>query len=104
MAEVAVVARLRAKTGQEEKVRRELLHLVDETHKESGCIKYDLHQSLDDKAQFVFYEIWQSKEALDDHLDTPHLVRLSSMIDELFAEEPVIELFEMISEPKSARR
>ena len=49
-----------------------LKQLVVESRKESGCIKYDLHQSLESSNVFVMYEIWQDQSALDDHMQSVH--------------------------------
>ncbi len=101
MSQVTVVARLISRVGLEDRARSELLKMVEETRKEPGCINYDLHRGLEDSKEFVFYENWESKEALDRHMQTPHFLRLSDLCDELFSEEPVIELFEMINPPKT---
>jgi quinol monooxygenase YgiN len=80
---ITVLARLKAKTGMEEKVKSECLALVEPTRAEEGCINYDFHQGADEPAQFMFYENWTSKAALDEHIATPHLQRFIGMADEL---------------------
>lgn len=94
---VTVVARLKARPGMEETLRRELLALIDPTTAEEGCINYDLHQSADDKALFMFHENWLSREDLDDHLQMPYLQAFLARTDELLAEPPEISLWKMIS-------
>ena len=80
----------------EETVRRELLALVAPTTKESGCITYDLHQSADDQALFMFYENWCSSEDLDEHLAKPHLQDFLGKADSLLAEPVDISVWKMI--------
>ena len=94
---VTVVARFKARPGMEETLRRELLALIDPTTAEDGCINYDLHQSADDKALFMFYENWLSREDLDDHLQMPYLQAFLARTDELLAEPAEISLWKMIS-------
>lgn len=94
---VTVVARFKARPGMEETLRRELLALIDPTTAENGCINYDLHQSADDKALFMFYENWLSREDLDDHLQMPYLQAFLARTDELLAEPAEISLWKMIS-------
>ncbi len=96
---LTVVARLKAKPGKENDVKQRLLALIAPTRKEQGCINYDLHESLDDKTLFVFYENWTSKAALDAHLQTPHVQAFLGKADELLAEPPDIGLYRMISPP-----
>jgi len=70
---VILTAMVKANPGQEDAVREALVALVEPTRKEAGCICYNLHQSKSDKAQFMFYEQWISKEALDAHMQMPYI-------------------------------
>ena len=94
---VTVVAQIRAKDGMEEKVKQELMGLVGPTASEKGCIKYDLHQSVENKALFMFYETWASKKDLDAHFHMPHMKAHMPKARDLFAEPPKITLWEVIS-------
>ncbi len=102
MSKVTVVAKLVAKNGLESRVKSELLKMVEETVKEDGCLNYDLHISLDDPRVFLFYENWESKAALDKHMQTAHFLHLSSLVAELFSEQPEIKLFEHVSAPATS--
>jgi len=77
---VILTAMVKANPGQEDAVRAVLLALVEPTRKEPGCLCYNLHQSKSDKAQFMFYEIWTSKEALDVHMKMPYLTSLGEKL------------------------
>ena len=96
---VTVLARFKAKAGMEEAAKQAILACVAPTRAEAGCINYDLHQSADDKGVFMLYENWKSKEILEEHLATPHLMGLKAKADELFAEPLDISLWEMITKP-----
>ena len=93
---VTVFALVKAKPGLEEAVKQELSALVGPTRTEEGCINYDLHQSLDHKGHFRFYENWTSKELLDRHLQSAHVQRFIAKADGLLAEPPEITLWEML--------
>jgi quinol monooxygenase YgiN len=80
---LTVIARVRAKPGQESRLLQELKRLPAPTRAEAGCISYDLHQSQSDPALFVFYENWASQAALDAHFETPHLKAALKMVPEL---------------------
>jgi quinol monooxygenase YgiN len=90
---LTVVARLKAKPGREEEVKRTLLANVALTRAERGCIDYDLHQSHEDASLFLFYENWESQEDLDAHSRSAHIQALRARAGELLAEPAVIELF-----------
>ncbi|MEM6252814.1 MAG: putative quinol monooxygenase [Cyanobacteria bacterium P01_D01_bin.156] len=71
---LTIVAKIEAKTGKVEFVKAELLKLIPITLKEAGCIQYDLHQDNDNPAIFLFYEIWESRELWQQHMNNTHLV------------------------------
>ncbi len=96
MGKVTVVAVLVAKHGLEAKVREELELLLAPTRQEEGCINYNLHRSAEDSTRFMFHENWRSRQDLDTHLASPHLVRFQSLAGELFSESPQITLWEEI--------
>ena len=77
---IILVAMVKAKPGEEDAVKEVLLSLVEPTRKEAGCLCYNLHQSKNDKSQFMFYEQWASKEALDAHGKTPPLKALGEKL------------------------
>jgi quinol monooxygenase YgiN len=93
---LTVVAEIKAKPGKEDDLRRALLALIEPTRKEDGYVQYDLHVHSSDPGRFLFYENWTSKEHLDRHLATPHLVKFLSMVPEL-AEAPRIETYSRIA-------
>lgn len=94
--EVTVLALIKVKVGMEEKAKNELLSLVEPTRAEKGCIHYDLHQSLDHKNHFMFYENWVSKKDLDGHLSKPHMKVHLEKAGDLLAGPPEITLWERI--------
>jgi quinol monooxygenase YgiN len=96
---VTVIARIKAKPGLEETVKKEVMNLVSPTRAEAGCINYDLHQSSEDPALLMLYENWVSKKAPDEHLAMPYLEAFKTKAGEILAEPLEITLWEMISEP-----
>ena len=61
---VTVIASIKVKAGTEDRARELLGSIVPATLQEPGCIAYDLHQSLTDPTEFMFYERWVSDDAL----------------------------------------
>ena len=97
MKPVTVVAVLKAKPGKEEDLRSALLGLVEPTRAENGCLQYDLHVSTEAPGEFVFYENWASRAALDEHMQTPHLTAVAGRVDELMSDPPSILTYERIA-------
>lgn len=83
---VTVIARVKSKKGVEEQVKQELLKLLAPTRSERGCINYDLHQAVNDKSLFLFYENWDSEDDLKKHLESPHVKNCHKQISESIAE------------------
>jgi quinol monooxygenase YgiN len=83
---LTVIARIKAKPGKEEKTRSELRKLLTPTRREAGCLNYDMHQSTEDPALFVFHENWTSEEHLATHLESPHIRAWFVQTEELLAE------------------
>jgi len=90
-----VTAHIKSKPGQEELTKTELTRLVAPTLKEEGCIKYELHTSLNDPTEFLFYEIWTSKEALDKHSQSPHIQAFRAVRGEFLDGSPRVELWNL---------
>ncbi len=93
---VTVVARIKAKLGKEAQAKQELLKLLSPTRAEAGCINYDMHQSLDNQAHFLFHENWTNQGALNKHLETPHLKNFLNQADQLLAEPAEITLWKQV--------
>lgn len=74
MKPLTVIAKLKAKSGQEDALEALLQSLVGPTRAEVGCIAYDLHRSHDEPGLFMFTESWESRASWDDHMRSPHLV------------------------------
>lgn len=76
---------LRAREGQETLLEAELRALVGPSRKEEGCIRYDLHRSVDTPGALLLHEVWASREAHTEHTHTPHFLRWNARKDALLA-------------------
>jgi quinol monooxygenase YgiN len=81
-----VVAEQFAQPGKEEELKKHLLALVAPTRKEAGCLLYELHQDHSAPGHFVFFENWESKEALERHIKTPHMAAFQTVEKQLVAQ------------------
>lgn len=95
--EVVVAAVIRAKQGRESDLERELRALIPPTRVEAGCINYDLHRSVDDRAVFLFHETWKSREDLERHLKTDHIASFMRNVETILDQPPDIRLWERIA-------
>ena len=93
---VTVVARLHAQPEHVARVRQELLRLLALTRAEKGCINYDMHESVSDPNDFLFYENWESEQDLQNHLAAPHLQRWLGMADQFLAQPVEVKLWKRV--------
>ena len=93
---IILTARVKARAGEEEKVKKALAVMVGPTRKEGGCIHYILQQAADDKTLFMFYEVWASRDALKKHGQTPHMKALGPSLKGLTAAGGGVTFFELV--------
>ncbi|MCQ9326334.1 putative quinol monooxygenase [Neisseria dentiae] len=65
--------------------RQELLgvfqQLVSASRRETGNLRYDLHQDIENPNRVVFFEIWQSQAAVDEHGQSAHFQNFLKAIE-----------------------
>ena len=93
---IYLTAIIKAKEEYRDEVLEVLQHMVKETVKEEANELYALHQGIEDKNQFVFYEIWKSKEGLAQHNQQSYIQAFGVLADEKLQEKPQIYLTEII--------
>lgn len=86
-----ITAKLKAKSGAEEKLFEECRKLVGPTLAEEGCINYDMHRSIEDPGLIMFYENWTSRPLWERHMESPHPEEFSTNTDDIVE---VWELFQ----------
>lgn len=72
-----------------------LVSLLAPTRAEAGCLMYDLWRSRVDTRRFTLVEAWVSDEALDRHLEMPHLLDAKARFPALLAEPLRIDRYDM---------
>ena len=82
---VTLIVLLRAREGQETILEAELRALVAPTRKEDGCLRYDLHRSVDTPGALLLHEVWASRDAHTEHTHTPHFLRWNARKDALLS-------------------
>ena len=69
MSKLTIVANIHANPDKVDLVKTELEKLIPTTRAETGCIQYDLHQDNTDPAHFMFFEIWESRDLWQEHME-----------------------------------
>lgn len=86
---VTLAVILRPRDGQEMMLEAELRALIAPTRKEEGCLRYDLHRSIEGPGAFLLHEIWETRERHTAHTKTDHFLRWNARKDALLASREV---------------
>ncbi len=93
---VHVVAHFNARPETVAAVREVVTGFIEPTRREAGCVSYVLLQNDADPLEFTFVEEWASNEALDIHLQTPHLSQGAAKLAGLVAKPGDIRRYSVI--------
>jgi quinol monooxygenase YgiN len=80
---IFVVSKSIVKADKIAEYKQQVVRLIEETRKESGCISYDLCQDIDNSNILTFIEKWESKQHLDEHMKTAHFMEIVPMLKDL---------------------
>jgi quinol monooxygenase YgiN len=95
-----VVAKLKARSGEESKMADALKAMVPRVEQEEGTLVYTLHQAQKDPTQFLFYEKYTDAQALKAHSTTPYFKELFGALAPLLDGAPEIEMYDEIASIK----
>lgn len=88
--QVVCVAEFHAKPGKTDELIAALHVLMEPTHKEAGCIRYELNQRVDDPRWITFIEKWQDRKTFDEHCAMPYITHYFDDV-----RPPLVEAFEV---------
>ncbi|MEP6754375.1 MAG: putative quinol monooxygenase [Chthonomonadales bacterium] len=63
------------------------------TRPEPGCIRYTFYSELEPTHTIHVFEVWESDEALDAHLNTLHVLAFFATLGEVVSSPPVVNLY-----------
>jgi len=89
---LTLIAKITAKEGHSNFVKKELLKLIEPSRKEDGCLFYDLHTDNENHNVFVFYETWQSKAHWEKHNEATPLAEFLKATDGLLEDIELTQL------------
>src|SRR3989440_12019388 len=72
---VTLAVILRPRDGQDLMLEAELRALIGPTRKEEGCLRYDLHRSVEGPSAYLLHEIWETREHHTAQTKTDHFLR-----------------------------
>jgi quinol monooxygenase YgiN len=94
--QVVCVAEFLAKNGKTDELIDALHALINPTHAESGCIRYELNQRTDQPNGITFIEKWQDKKAFDEHCATAYIANFFDHVRPGLVDSFEVKLYEEI--------
>jgi quinol monooxygenase YgiN len=81
---------LKSKPESKEILKSLLLELVQNSNKETACLQYDLHQSVEESTTFIFHEVWENEAGLKLHNEQSYLISFFENVKPLLLEAPIV--------------
>jgi quinol monooxygenase YgiN len=94
--QVVCVAEFRALEGKTDALIEALHILMKPTHKEAGCIRYELNQREDDPRWIIFIEKWKDQKTFDEHCAMPYITRYFDEVRPKLVETYEVKLYREI--------
>jgi quinol monooxygenase YgiN len=81
--ELFLFAHLLARSDRAADVAQAILEVQEPTRRESGCLQYRAFRSLQNPNEFYIHSRWRDEEAFRRHVDLPHTVRFTQVLEPL---------------------
>lgn len=77
-----VVVTQTVQAGYYTEMKNFMIDLAKKVRAEKGCLQFDLVQDIKNENNFIIYEIWENKDAWENHLQTTHINEYNLKIQE----------------------
>lgn len=71
--EVTCIAEIKALPGKKQALFEKLAELIPLSKTEAGCLRYELHQSIEDDSIFTFVDKFANQNSFDLHCETDYI-------------------------------
>jgi len=93
---VVCVAEFHAKEGKTDDLISTLHKLMEPTHKEPGCIRYELNQRVDYPRWITFVEKWKDQKSFGEHCAMPYITHFFNDVRPQLVETFEVKLYQEI--------
>lgn len=94
---LVIAGRIVIDTANREKAIAAAVEMMQETHKEPGCISYTFSADLTEAGAFRIFEEWESQKALDAHFKAPHMAKFQGQMGGFGVKEMAVQRYEVAS-------
>ena len=93
---IRIAARQTVRADACEEFERIAAELIEITRTEEGNHGYTLTHGIENPQVYCFFEVWESMEAVESHLNSEHFKRIAPQLDALMAEGAVLDVYEEV--------
>jgi quinol monooxygenase YgiN len=94
---IVIAGAIRIETAKQSEAVAAAIEMMEETHKEKGCISYVFSRDLTEAGAFRLFEEWESQEALDLHFAAPHMAKFQKVLGGIGVKEMAVQKYEVSS-------
>lgn len=94
--QIVCIAEFLAKENKIDELVAALHSLIEPTHAEKGCLRYELNQREDDARWITFVEKWEDRRAFDEHCATPYIRRYFDQVRPDLVEKYEVKIYREI--------
>jgi quinol monooxygenase YgiN len=94
---VVVAGKFQIKPEKRELFLELATSILEPSRKEAGVISYSFYEESTVPNSFIYFEEWQSREALSQHLKADYTQKLFDVFSEIIDREPDIKVYDIAS-------
>lgn len=94
---IVVTAKFRVKSECKAQLLQLVEDVVNKTRTEDGCISYTLYTSTEDENELMFFEEWESRDALKAHAKSAHIQDYLAKKGDLLERDSAIKIYDVVT-------
>lgn len=91
---IIVTVKTTPKSEYKQEYIKQFNEIATVVRQETGCLEYELYQKDAENPEVFIFERWDSKEHLDAHLKSEHMIQFFSYTSSWF-EKKVMDVYEL---------
>jgi quinol monooxygenase YgiN len=91
--QVVCIAEFVAFEGKFDELLKAMHALMAPTHREAGCLRYELNRRTDAPNVLTYVEKWRDQRSFDEHCATPYIARFFTELRPRLAERFEVKMY-----------
>ena len=94
--QVVCVAEFVAREGKFDELVDAMHSLMKPTHRETGCLRYELNRRVDAPRVVTYIEKWKDQRSFDEHCATPYIANFFNEVRPRLVEQFEVKMYREI--------